>query len=400
MGVGQSQTRHLTEISELRVAYLTGRAPPAKSTFTYDEIDELGGLALINQAGVVGSASDGWLVPPPLYSPVLWIHVLAAVRRHPHLFFSACWALIWPSLGRPYDAIVAIRSAISACFLSEWVSVDLVHAQFAGPAAATAFVWSQLLKTPYTVRAHAYDVYRPYAWLTVVLNAACRVAVISADGQMTVKSKTGVDASIVRVGIHAREIPHRGERSPGVPLRVLSVGALAEKKGHDLAIQGVRLARDEVGEIALDIFGEGHLFDTLSALIGEDPLTRLKGFTSPEVMRDTYKDYDILIMASRVAANGDRDGIPVVLLEAAAAGVPIISTAVGGIPEFVIPGRTGTLVDPEPGAISIAVRDIARGYAQALTRARAAQALVSTKHDLTRCSRSLADLWHACVHRA
>ena len=78
-------------------------------------------------------------------------------------------------------------------------------------------------------------------------------------------------------------------------------------------------------------------------------------------MKDLLARADIFVLASKIAANGDRDGLPNVLMEAQAAGVACISTAVSAIPELIHDGDTGLLVAPgDPGALAAAITRLAK----------------------------------------
>ena len=134
---------------------------------------------------------------------------------------------------------MALRAALAACFLAEAVHVDLVHCQFGGPAAAGAFVWHRLTGIPYTVRAHAYEINEPYSWAGRVFREAAGVIAISDHGAQEVSRRWGVQSSVVRVGVPLGTIGRRPNRPLSQPPRLLSVGNLAEKKGHELVIEAV-----------------------------------------------------------------------------------------------------------------------------------------------------------------
>ena len=382
----------------IHAAYLVGVAPPP-STFTVEEVGALVALADVTPCGLVGAGEQGWLAGPTLRSPSLWGSILWQIVHRPAALTRAVKALLVSCVTRPRDVPAAIRSGMAACWLARRVHPDIVHAQFAGPAGAAAFVWHRLTGVPYTVRAHAYDIYRPYGWAGVVLREAAGVMAISKHGADEVERRFGTAATILPVGLMRGGIRRRDRRNWESPLAVVSIGALTEKKGHDLAIEAIRLARQELGRVELDIFGEGPQRNALLQQIGSDSGIRLNGHRESAALRSQLATYDVMLMASRVAANGDMDGIPVALMEGACAGLPLVATRVAGIPELVTDGVTGTLADPSPVSIAGGLVRTATDYERALTMADAASARVEAVHDLAQTAGQLRRVWSVVVSR-
>ena len=105
-----------------------------------------------------------------------------------------------------------------------------------------------------------------------------------------------------------------------------------------------------------------------------------------------YRDYDALVMPFLMTTSGDQDGIPVVLMEAALAGLPIVTTGVAGIPEL-IDAESGFVVPPRAREIANTVRRLGDNYEPALRRASVARDRVSTLHDIRATSNELGRLW-------
>jgi len=142
------------------------------------------------------------------------------------------------------------------------------------------------------------------------------------------------------------------ERRPE-PGRILSVGALREKKGHHVLVEACARLRDEGLDIHCEIVGEGPERDRLERRIAELDLgdrVRLLGALSPEETRERYRRAELFVLACVVAANGDLDGVPIVLMEAMMAGVPPVSTRLSGIPELIEDATSGLLAEPGDAA--------------------------------------------------
>jgi glycosyltransferase involved in cell wall biosynthesis len=120
--------------------------------------------------------------------------------------------------------------------------------------------------------------------------------------------------------------------------------------------------------------------------------------TQAELLSE-YRRASVFALACRVDGDGDRDGIPNVMVEAMAAGLPVVSTAVSGIPELVEDGRTGLLVGPDdPEALADAVWRLAEDPPLADRLAEAGRATVAERFDGDVLTRALADLFRG-AHR-
>ncbi|GKQ43360.1 colanic acid biosynthesis glycosyltransferase WcaL [Companilactobacillus sp. RD055328] len=153
------------------------------------------------------------------------------------------------------------------------------------------------------------------------------------------------------------------KRSRVEQLRLLSVGRLVEKKGFNNTIKIVRWLVDLGIDVQLNIVGSGPLEEELKQQIADESLeervTLLGSRTQREVLRHLYTS-DFFIMMSQTSANGDTEGIPVVLMEAMATGIPVLATRHSGIPELIDDNENGWLVDE--GDVKTAVKIIREMY--------------------------------------
>jgi glycosyltransferase involved in cell wall biosynthesis len=147
----------------------------------------------------------------------------------------------------------------------------------------------------------------------------------------------------------------RDGSDPGRPVRLLSVGRLVEKKGTDILIEALarlpaslawRLEHAGGGPLSAEMRGLAERRGIAQRIAWLGPLTQA------EVL-ERYRDADLFVLASRIAADGDRDGLPNVLMEAQSQGVAVLATALSAIPELIDDGVTGRLVPPEdPDALA------------------------------------------------
>ncbi len=158
--------------------------------------------------------------------------------------------------------------------------------------------------------------------------------------------------------------PEGGDGSPGKPpVMLLSVGRAVEKKGyHGLLDALARLPADLNWRLVH--IGGGKLSDALrdhAARLGLDDRVEWRGARPQEAVLDAYRVADLFVLASRIAHDGDRDGLPNVLMEAQSQEVACLSTRVSAIPELIVDGETGLLAPPDdPDAMAAALETLIR----------------------------------------
>jgi glycosyltransferase involved in cell wall biosynthesis len=202
---------------------------------------------------------------------------------------------------------------------------------------------------------------------------------------------TGIDTAKFTPG--ARPITER-ER------RVLFVGRLVEKKGCEYLIRAFAQVQRKVSDASLIIVGDGGLRDKLQQLAKELKVNaQFRGALSSVQVRQELQASRVFCLPSVRAASGDAEGFGIVLLEAEACGVPVLTSAVGGGTEGIEHGVTG-FAFPERDVDTLAARLIVllSDDALATSMSHAGPAFVSEKFDLYRCTEKL-ELLYDTVHR-
>ncbi len=213
-----------------------------------------------------------------------------------------------------------------------------LHVHFAGEAAAWAREACRRARVPYSVTVHAADLFKPHALLDAVLRDAIAVATISEFNRQQILRAYGVATELLRMTV---DLPGLGV--PELPPVVLTAGRAVPKKGFDLvATVAARLDRPA------RVVAFGNLPDT--------PGVDVRGLRPHADVLAAMATATVFVLPCRVAPDGDMDGIPVVLVEALAHGVPVVTTAVSGIPELV-DGDVGWVVPADDAeALLMAVR--------------------------------------------
>ncbi len=272
---------------------------------------------------------------------------------------------------------------------------DHIHAHFATGASEVAVVAGKLSGLPVSVTAHAKDIFQQENSVRVVsrLRQVDEIVTISSFNQAHLRSLLP-DRAIHHVpnGVTLGP-PHGGTR--GGPL--LCVSRLVDKKGIDTLIEALALLRSDRPDLRLEIVGSGplddHLHDLAERLKVADRVTFFGALPSTEV-EAAYERCSVVVLPCRVTQDGDRDGLPTVLVEALGRSVPVISTSVVGIPELVRHGETGLLVEPnDPSALAAAIDKLTADHALAHDLGSNGRQLVAAAYDPTDAAKKLVAVW-------
>lgn len=346
-------------------------------------------------------------LPKPGKLTEAWSLIRRAHQELPD--FSQRYAAALPLLAR-MDAPDAIQ-AIDLALRIRAEGITHLHAHFASLAARVAMAAAALTQIPYSVTTHAKDIFHQdvdQQMLEEVLTRAHHVVAISEFNRQHLHTRfpqTSHHTTLVRNGLDLERFGYRDPGPVGDRLEVLAVGRLVEKKGFAHLIDAAANLRDAGVAVRVRIAGDGELRGVLRDQIDRLDLTdhvELLGPRSQAEIRDLLISADVFAAPCVVAADGNADGLPTVLLEAMATGVPSIATAVTGIPEAIHPGgenepATGLLLDPGENccrALTTALQQAAAADFPRVQIARAARDLVEREYDTRLQSRRLSALQH------
>ncbi|MEA2410208.1 MAG: hypothetical protein QOC77_769 [Thermoleophilaceae bacterium] len=228
-----------------------------------------------------------------------------------------------------------------------------VHVHFAAEAALDWMRIAAIGRLPYSVTAHAYEIFMSPANLREKLE---RAAFTTTGCQYNVRHLRQVapraNVHEIVMGVDGEQFRRRTPYGTGAA-HVVAVGRLVEKKGFGDLVEAARALGPSV---RFTIAGDGPLGPELRAQAGEG--VEFAGARTPDEVRDLLERADLLAMPCVVAANGDRDSMPVVVKEALAMEVPVVASDEVGLPELVLP-EWGRLVPPGASqALAGAIRDL------------------------------------------
>jgi colanic acid/amylovoran biosynthesis glycosyltransferase len=253
----------------------------------------------------------------------------------------------------------------------------LIHAAWSGAPATAAWLLWRLDGHRFTAGAHAYDVFEHGGdwWLMDKLEAALLVHTSTELARDALVGR-GLDASkvvCIRSGLE-RLPPVKPLRSSRIPLNVLSLARLVEKKGLDRQLRIYAALRASGVEFKARIVGDGPLrqqLEHMAGALGVADLVTFAGQVPPHEVWEHLEWADVLLHTGVVAASGDRDGLPNVIAEAMAAGVPVVTSPAAGTTEAVTDGVTGIVLPVDrPEAWVAALRRLSTddAYCEGLRR--------------------------------
>jgi len=299
--------------------------------------------------------------------------------------------LVWRFLQSAYVAERAARLGVSH-----------FHAHFATRATTVARLASSLSGLPYSFTAHAVDIYRedvnPRILAKKIHDARFVVTVSEANVEHLARAIEGSrdKLRLIRNGIDLERFTSNGVPNASAPT-ILSVARLVEKKGCGYLVEACRLLADQGLPFRCVIIGRGNQRRTLLEQIerlGLQGRVQLRGGCRQKEVLKAYRSAYVYALPSIVGSDGNREGLPVSIVEALACNLPVVSTPVAGIPEVVRDGHNGLLVpERDAAALAAALERLLRDRGS-YDRLRAnARSSVEAEYDLQQTSASLCRLF-------
>lgn len=407
------------------VVYLLRSFPRLSQTFIVNEIVALQRLgvpihvfALTNPQETIVQPQVAQVRPPVQYLDAHLNRTRSAhtrmALRHPLRYLTTLWYVLrHRELDRGYTTSSRFRCLTYAVVLASLLRREEqrsgtrlrhLHAHFAHDPTLIALLLHKLTGMSYSFTAHARDLYQiPAAALTERIASARAVVTCCAPN---VAYMHGIVPAAMQPKIH---LIHHGVDLDGfrpmpqpqvadVPL-IVSVGRLVSKKGFGDLVQACRQLHAVGHQFRCVIYGDGPLRDELAALIvrlGLDNVVHLAGACDQRELIPVLQRATIFALTPFVTDDGDRDGVPNVLVEAMACGLPVVSTAVAGIPELITHGHDGLLAQPrDVDAVAAQFRTLLTDADVRSALGAAARRTVRERWDLHMAAQQLAALFEA-----
>lgn len=351
------------------LAVLLSRFPLVTETFILREVIELERQGrpvrlvplLHERPEVVHREALPWM-GRVLHAPLLSAEVAAAslrvLRRRPGQVLRLFGRLAAASASSPGFLVKTLAIFPKSLWIAERLEAEgaeHLHAHFATHPATLALIVSSLTGIPWSVTVHAHDIFVSRVLLREKLAAARFVRAISRfnrDYLERLYPELEGRVRVIHVGIDPavyRRLPPPPE---GLP-QILCVASLRPYKGHSVLLEACRLLLEQGVAFRCELVGEGPLRTELARRIAELGLrdvVRLRGALPQNQVARRLGRSTVFVLPSVVAPDGQMEGIPVALMEAMAAGRPVVASDLSGIPELVQDGVSGLLVPPGDAA--------------------------------------------------
>ena len=364
----------------MRIIYVTSSLPHGKKeAFIIPEIEELkhqGHEILVVPTYPRGEVLHGDAKP-----------LMGHVVSRPLLSAGIAKAAARQFVGNPAGASEAVRCLLmsrSGVFLRNlvvylkglWLAelargwrADHIHAHWATVPATMALVAGEVSKIQWSITAHRFDIAEDNL-LAIKAKKACFIRAINRRGGREIAERVSPAAappSIIHMGVAIPPAEHIKRRhDPGRVPRMVVPANLLEVKGHVYLLEAVRLLKDRGVDVHVDLAGDGPLREALMGKVeklGLRDRVAFLGLLPHEKLLDGMRTggWDLLVLPSIVTDSGEKEGIPVAIIEAMSRRVPVVSTATGGIPELFEGVDNALLVPPrDPAALAEAIAGLIR----------------------------------------
>jgi len=348
-----------------RIGYVLKKFPRNSETFILNEILELERQGVEVTVFSLNRPDDGVFhrALSELRRPVVYLQTrktdatLANLRSQLPMLRGAVQGL-WREFedliasGRP-DVWQVLGWGIDVAAMARERGIERLHAHFATVAAHVARVAHNLTGIPFSVTCHAKDIYREGVTaprFTSLLGRSDFVVTVCEANKRHIVEQLGGDALDVRVlynGVDTSAF-HPRNRTPDHAPHVLGVGRLVEKKGFHLLLEALARMAVHGSKPRCSIVGDGEERQKLEKQARQLGLEHVAflGMRTQDEVRTLMQQASVMVLPCIIGTDGNRDALPTVLLEAMAAGLPVMSSPVGGVEEIVDHGRAGVLVAP------------------------------------------------------
>lgn len=328
--------------------------------------------------------------------------LLCQMFVHPFRFLQICRWLVSFALSNLTGFAKALYELPTACSFAmhcRKFGVQHIHVHFASRSLSLGLMIGILIQSPVSCTVHAFDIFiRSSRNLVPKLSRCCFIATISKYTIEYLREHCGDSIAelcrVVHCGIYLDEFKVKQRRlKPG---SLLCIANLVPKKGHEVAIRACARLRNEKYDFQFTIVGDGPLKHRLESLIHSlnlDDMVKLLGPMPNDRLLPLLSEAYGFVLPCTIEPGGDRDGIPVAMMEAMACQIPVISTWVSGVPELVHDGVNGLLVhERDSAALADAIKTLLDDPDKTLRFGQAARKHVEKHFNIKKTTAQLREL--------
>lgn len=355
-------------MSKLKIVYILSVFPAFTETFIIREIREIRRRGIDVQVFSLKNprrsksshyeASELYDIThyvPYVFSLEIYKSLFYFLRTKPICTLKTFGMIVKNNLKNPSILAKSIAIVPKAIAIAKTVmdgDVRSIHAHWATIPATAAWIISRLSGKPFTFTTHAWDIFKADDMLEQKMRSAYKVITISEFNKTYLHTKfPSIDPEkiiVIHTGLEFGKFKPKVTDNGNI-FRILSVGRLVETKGFQFLLKACHLLRERDVPFHCQIVYvsdkyESNIFKLYKELDLEGLVKFIPGVPQEKIL-DYYLSADCFVLPCTVDKDGDRDGIPTVILEALATALPVITTPVSGIPEVIHNNETGLLVE-------------------------------------------------------
>jgi colanic acid/amylovoran biosynthesis glycosyltransferase len=286
---------------------------------------------------------------------ILWANLLT-VLGHPIMYLSTLFAVVretWRNSNFLWGSIAMFPKCVYFARRVRRLGVNHLHAHFANHPATAAYIIHRLTQLPYSFTAHGSDLHRFKDMLQEKVRRAKFIVAISNSNKEILVDHCGRSYAdkihVIHTGVDVEKFHPPAIRQTSERTRVICVGTLHEVKGQAYLLRAAGILRDKQVPTEVHFVGDGRDYAMLKALtseLGLDSQVVFHGQKTRDQIIELLQSSDLLVAPSVQSSDGRKEGIPVVIMEAMACGLPVVASRISGIPELVSDDGVGRLVAP------------------------------------------------------
>lgn len=370
----EKRTRNLTKMNCL---YICFKFPTLSETFIAREIKHLSlqnwkikvfRLYLPEKLNNFSFGDPNISMSPIMFNPLLWMlgffNALINKRKQSVKIIKD-FLTIKTTLKLKLQLFYLLLSTFGIAYIimKNREQYDHIRASFLHHEIVCAYWLSELTGIPYSITAYTRMYLFPLELIERIATNASFCIATTMETFEILKKLRGKDQGVhfIRTGVELKSHPLNEKQQPNT-LQLIAVGRLVPKKGFDVLIRACAILKKTGVDFQCDIIGQGIELESLKNQIDMlnlgDQIHLLGALTYDQVEKH-YLQATMLLVPSRECI-GDIDGLPTVIIEAASLGLPVISTAIAGIPDLIMDRETGLLIEQEDEvALAEAITELA-----------------------------------------